>query len=153
MGHDAAAVHDVEGVPDREAEINVLLDQENAELALLFDFNEGLPDEVDDIGLNSFGRFIQQKDLWFGDQRAGNRQLLLLAAAECPAFAPEKFLQDRKDLQNPLDLAAILYPVNDQPDLQVFPNCQMRKNITSLRHETDSAARAVFRPKAVEALT
>ena len=63
LGHNRAAIHDVKTVADAKAKIQILFDQQNADLALLLDLEQRLADEVNDVGLDALGRFVQQQEL------------------------------------------------------------------------------------------
>ena len=55
---------------------------------------------LDDVGLNSLGRFIKQDNFRVGQHRAGNGELLLLAAREIATAAIEEFLQHREQVEH-----------------------------------------------------
>ena len=57
-------------------------------------------DLLDDVGLNSLGRLVEQDDLRLGQHRAGDGELLLLAARQIAAAAVEKFFQHREQLEH-----------------------------------------------------
>ena len=46
-------------------------------------------DLLDDVGLNSLGRFIEQDNFGIGQHRAGDGELLLLAARQIATTAIE----------------------------------------------------------------
>ena len=56
-------------------------------------------DLLDDVGLDALGRLVQQQDAGPRDQRAGDGELLLLAAREIAAASVAHVLQHRKQLQ------------------------------------------------------
>ena len=60
-------------------------------------------DLIDDVGLNAFGRLVEDEDLRLGEQRAADGELLLLAAGEHAAFARQKFLQDREEAEDAVE--------------------------------------------------
>ena len=67
----------------------------------------GLADLVNDVGLDAFGRLVEQQHLGMGEQRAADGQLLLLAAAQDAAFALKEILENREERQDPLHFALI----------------------------------------------
>ena len=86
--HDAAALDHEQAVGDVEREAQHLLgdDDGDARAASRISFS-ALRDVLDDRGLDAFGRLVEQQHLRVGDQRAGDRELLLLAAGEVAALA------------------------------------------------------------------
>jgi len=62
LGHNGTAIHDVKAVAHVEAEVQVLFDQKNAELVALTQLFDRLTDLVDDVRLDTLGRFVKQKD-------------------------------------------------------------------------------------------
>ena len=70
----------------------------------LLDLDQRFTDLIDDIGLDAFGRFVEQKHFGPGEQGAGDGQLLLLAAAEHAALALQHFLEHGKQFQNAVHL-------------------------------------------------
>jgi hypothetical protein len=78
---------------------------------------------------------------------AGDGELLLLSAAEHAAFALQHLFQNRKELKRAIDLAVGFRAMHHEAELEVFPDCQVRKNVTSLRHVSNPETRAVIGPK------
>ena len=71
-------------------------------------------------------------------KRAGDGQLLLLAAAEDAAFAFEHFLENGKQFQHAVHLVRCRCAVDHQADFQIFPNREIRENVPALRHITEA---------------
>ena len=71
FGHDRAAIHDVKTVANAKAKIQVLLDQQDADLAFLLDLDERVADEINDVGLDALGRLVQDQDLGVGQAARG----------------------------------------------------------------------------------
>src|SRR5579864_4956983 len=145
FGDDGAAVHDVEAVADVGAKIQVLLDQQNADFPFGFDLQQRFADLINDVRLDAFSRLVEDKNFGTGQQGAGDGELLLLAAAQDAAFALEHFFQDRKQFQHAVHLAVRFRAVHDKTELQIFPDRQVRKNITALRDVAEAEARALVR--------
>ncbi len=57
-----------------------------------------MADLLDDVGLNAFGRLVEQEHLGIAGQSAGDGQLLLLPAGEIAAHAPGHRLEHREKL-------------------------------------------------------
>src|SRR3954467_11750651 len=71
---DAAAVHDVKRVPELADEVEVLLDQRDRH-APLHEFAQDVADLLDDVGLDSLGRLVEEEDLRLADEGAADREL------------------------------------------------------------------------------
>src|SRR5436190_1192996 len=172
---DAATIHDVKAVTDINAEIEILLDQQNANLAFLlqkperaFNFFDALSvvgfaahpvstellnrltNLIDDVGLDAFGRFIKQQHFRIREQGTTNRQLLLLSTAENTAFALCHLLQHRKQLKNAIHFAVQFFALRNRADAEILPHGQVGKDVAALRNQTKSLARALFRARARE---
>ena len=65
---------------ERGDEAEILLDQQDREVAPLADRLQRFGDLVDDRGLDALGWFVEQQDLRIAAQRAGEREQLLLDA-------------------------------------------------------------------------
>ncbi len=92
LGHNRTAVREVESVTHAQTEIERLFDEQDADVPFFFNFQKRVTDEVNDVWLDAFGGFVEDQNFGVSEQRAGDRQLLLLAAAfKHPAFALEKF--------------------------------------------------------------
>src|SRR5262249_31663919 len=78
-----------------------------------------------------------------GDERPGDRELLLLAARECPGLPRPRLRHDREQLFDPVDVAlqAVLVAAAEHPELQVLRDGQLGEDATSFGYERDPAAR------------
>ena len=85
---DLAVRHQVGAVGERDGALRALLDQQHRDAALA-DLRERREDDVDDLRREAERRLVEQQDIGPGDERARDRELLLLAAGErtCPAPA------------------------------------------------------------------
>src|ERR1043165_6852661 len=144
LGHNGTAIHDVKAVAHVEAEVQVLFDQKNAELVALTQLFDRLTDLVDDVRLDTLGRFVKQKDFGIGQERARNGQLLLLPAAQDASLALGHFLEHRKELENPLDFAIKLLPLGYGADPKIIRHRQVWKDVPALRDVTDPLPNALF---------
>src|SRR5437868_616516 len=77
------------------------------------------PDLIDNVGLNALGRFIEDEDLWLGEQGAADGELLLLAAGKHSAFAGQEFLEDREKGEHTIEAAIGLFAEGDGADVEV----------------------------------
>src|SRR3981189_2431663 len=97
IGVDDAAVLDHQHtVGDVEHEAQHLLAHHDAEVAQVANFLQDLADVLDDRGLDAFGRLVQQQDLRIAGERAGDGELLLLAAGQIAAASLLELREDRK---------------------------------------------------------
>src|SRR5437763_382729 len=80
LRHYYSTVHDVKAVRHAQAEIEVLLNQQDAHLAFLADFYKGVANLVDDVWLNPFRRLVKDQDFWVRQHGPRDCQLLLLPA-------------------------------------------------------------------------
>ena len=103
LRHDAATVHDKKAVTDFETKIEVLFHKQDGYFALGFQQTQGVtnllfvvvstqpfrpklfdgvPDLINDVGLDSLRRFIQKQYFGIREQGASDGELLLLSTAE-----------------------------------------------------------------------
>ena len=88
----AAVLHDVVAVGDGRGEVEVLLDQQDGEAALL-SVRMTSPMLLDDHRRQAFGRLVEQQQVGAGAQDAADRQHLLLAARQLGALAATALLE------------------------------------------------------------
>src|SRR5262249_32274146 len=82
---DRAAIHDREMVSQLAREVEILLDQHYGDLPETAQIGDGAADVLDDRGLDTLGRLIQQKQARPHDERPADRELLLLSAGQIAA--------------------------------------------------------------------
>src|SRR6188768_3275279 len=82
-----APVHDSEIVAELAGKVEILFDQHDRHGAEAAQIGDGAADVLDDRGLDTLGRLVEQQQLWPHHQRAADRQLLLLAAGQVAAAA------------------------------------------------------------------
>src|SRR6267143_4240748 len=68
----AAVVENAELARHATREWELLLDQEYGNACFLVEFQNDIADFVDDVGLNSFGRLVENKQLRFEHKRAAD---------------------------------------------------------------------------------
>src|SRR6202140_1794221 len=90
--NDLAAIHHREGFGEFVDEVEILLDQEDGDVALVAEPCDGTADILDDRRLDTLGRLVEDEEARPGDEGAGDGELLLLAAGEIAAATPEHAL-------------------------------------------------------------
>src|ERR1700712_2125343 len=86
---DPAAIEDREPVGNGGADRQILLDEQDGETRLL-QLAQNFEQAIDDDGSKTFGRLVKQQKFWTRDERASDREHLLLASGQLAAggFAP-----------------------------------------------------------------
>src|SRR5690606_5255538 len=130
--HQAATFDDEEPVGHLHGEGQDLLGYDNGDLADLADLVQGLGDVLDDGRLYALGRLVEQQHLGIGNEGAGNRQLLLLAAGEIAPLAPTHVPQYRKQRVNIVRHALVLSVLEAR--LDVLLDRQGREDHAALWH-------------------
>ncbi len=140
LRHDPALLHDTRnGVGRTPCEFDILLDQDDRDAVLPVEADDHRFDLLDDVGLDALGRLVEQHDLGLGQQRAGDRELLLLAAGEIAAAAVEEFLQDREQVEHPARRCRHRrLGRGEGAEHQVFAHRESRQDAAALRHVGDA---------------
>ena len=94
-------------------------------------------------GWNALRRLVEHQQSWARHQSPADRQLLLLAAGQIAAAAPEHRLQHGKQIENFVGNETILPGDRGEPGFQVLLDRQQGKDLAALRHVGDPA----FRPR------
>ena len=68
--HHASTIHDREVICEFLAEIEILLDEQDAHSPFAAQKADRVADLVDDVRLNAFGRLVEDEQLRLGEQRA-----------------------------------------------------------------------------------
>src|SRR5271166_5792855 len=97
---DKAVVHDANLVADLTGDAKILLDHEDRDPGRL-DLVEAGDERADDRRREALGRLVDQEELARLDDRACDRQHLLLPARERPGARQPEFLQSRKEAEDP----------------------------------------------------
>ena len=138
-GGNRAALEDGKVISEFLAEIEVLLDEENAHVSLVTELADGLADLVDDVGLDALGGLVEDEDSGLGEENPGDGELLLLAAGEHAAFALEEIPDDGKQRENAVDRGRVrLDSLGTGPDVEVFLDGEMREDFTALGNVTEA---------------
>src|SRR6202035_1883990 len=136
-----AAVHDREIVAELAGKVEILLDEDDGDVAEAAKVGDGAADILDDRGLDAFRRLVEQQQFRPHHQRPPDRQLLLLSAGKIAAAAAEHGLQHRKQRKDVVGDVAVLARQRPEAGLEVFLDRQQWKNLAPLRHEADAFAR------------
>ena len=87
FGDDRATVQNVKVFAELPDEIEVLFDQHYGHAALNDELAQNDADLLNDVGLNAFGRLVEQQHFGIAAQGAGDGQLLLLTTGKIAAHS------------------------------------------------------------------
>ena len=131
--HDDAAVQHRVVVADVARPFEILLDDEDRHLALAAQMHKRAADVLDDRRLDALGRLVEDKEFGLRHQRAGDGELLLLAARKVAAAASQHVVEhgkERKDL-------VVDRPLGSRPRRvaghEIFAHGEQRENLAALR--------------------
>lgn len=103
--------------------VQKLLGQQDRHGPPVADLLQGRGDLLDDRWLNSLGRFVEEENPWLGDQRPGDGELLLLAAAQLAPAPLGEPRQAWEEGESGRELGVgVLSGCRLQADEQVLPN-------------------------------
>ena len=134
--------HDGKAVRGAAREVNVLLDEQHGEVLHPVQAQNHLFDFFDDVGLDAFGRLIEQKDFRFGGKRARDRELLLLPAGEHAAAAVEIMDQIGEQLGHETGDRALAVSARKGAHQDIFADRKVGDDLAALRHVGEAAAGA-----------
>src|SRR5260370_24558244 len=97
---DHAFLNDEDPLRERGDEVEVLLDQDHGEAAVVAQPLQDLDNLLDDRGLDALGRLVEKNQTRFAAKAARDRQQLLLAAGKRAAGPIEQRLEAGKFLQH-----------------------------------------------------
>ena len=100
---DAAVDHDGDVLGDRAGDADVLLDHQHRHLAVLGEAHQHLLDLADDHRREALGRLVHHQQARIGEQRARDREHLLLAAGELAAAIVLALGEAREGVVDALD--------------------------------------------------
>jgi len=95
-GDFASLVENAELAGDAAGKGKLLFDQQNGQALFLVQAQDNVANFMNDVGLDAFGRLVEDQDLWFEHQGAADRELLLLASGEIATSTPQHLLQHRE---------------------------------------------------------
>ena len=115
---------------------------------------ERLEDDVDDGRREAERRLVEQQHVGRGDERARDRELLLLAAGERAGGPAPELLDDREQLVDGGDVGvdAVAAPPPREPELEVLLDAELGEDPSSLGNERDAALGDVLRRATPERL-
>src|ERR1700686_3144639 len=105
---DGAAVHDGEMVAEAAGKVEILLDQDDGDLAERAQIGDGAADILDDRRLDAFGRLVEQEQPRPHPQGAADGELLLLAARQVAAAPAQHGFEHRKQRKYVVGHAALV---------------------------------------------
>src|SRR5262245_47570604 len=138
--HDGAALHHSEMVAEFARKVEILLDQQDGDVAQVAQVGDGAGNVLDDRRLNALGGLVEQQQPRPHDQGAAYGELLLLAAGEVAAAPAEHVVQDGKQREHVVGDGAVQAPEWREPGLEILLHGEQRKNLAALRHVGDAAA-------------
>ena len=111
---------------------------------------ERLEDDVDDARREPERRLVEQQHVGLGDERARDRELLLLAARERAGLPAAELVHDREELVDARSNAAsaAAFRRRGEAEAEVLLHRQLGEDAPALRHERDAGAGDVLRPAA-----
>ena len=112
---DLAVGHQVRAVGERHGALRALLDEQHGDAALA-DLGERLEDHVDDLRREAERGLVEQQDVGPGDERARDRELLLLAAREHAGAPAPELLDDREERVDGFDVLGARRRASGGPD-------------------------------------
>ena len=124
---DPAVDHDGDVIGDGRRDSDVLLDDENGDVALRAEPDQHLLDLGDDHRREPLGRLVHDKEMGIGDERPGDRQHLLFAAGELAATVGLSLREARKGLVHAFDRPGAFPPGGDHA--QVSSTVRDRHNL------------------------
>ena len=113
---------------------------------------ERVEDDVDDPRRETERRLVEQQDVGLRDERARDRELLLLAARERARGAASELAHDREELVGALDGLRSHRPASaaGETEPEVLLDRELAEDPPAFGHERDAAARDVLRLAAEE---
>ena len=127
-------------------EVEVLLHHDDGDALLAVEVAQQLDDRVDDGGLDALRRLVEEDQLGLGDEAAGDREELLLAARERPALAVQQGLEAREPGKDPADRLLLLAAVGRDPHADIVVDGEVREDAAPLRHVPEPEPRPFARP-------
>src|SRR5215213_11203199 len=148
---DLAALHHDEAVGQVTRELEILLDQDDRETALVPQVGDRPADVLDDRGLDAFGRLVEEEEARLHHQRACDCELLLLPTGQVAAAAAEHGFQDGEQLEDLVRQAALAPRQQGEPRFEVLLNGEKREDLAALRDIGNSERRPLIRLQARQA--
>src|ERR1700738_3880222 len=141
---DHAFLNDEDPLRERGDEVEVLLDQDHGEAAVVAEPLQDLDNLLDDRGLDALSRLVEEEQARFTAKAARDRQQLLLAAGERAAGAVEQRLEAWKFFQHLRDGVLLAPCLLAATHAQIVVDRETGENLASLRHITEPQPRAAI---------
>jgi DNA-binding NarL/FixJ family response regulator len=137
---DAPRAHDVGPVGERDRARDVLLHEQDGH-TVLSDLADRLEEAIDELRSKSQRRLVEQEQPRLREQRAGDRQLLLLASGQRARRPPERFPEDREAPEHVLEHGRRSPPIGARgpAEQQVLAYSQRAEDVAPLEDEGDAA--------------
>jgi hypothetical protein len=105
LARNAAVDHHSDAIGDVDRHADVLLDQQHGDPAAvdMCEVPQRLDHLIDDHRREALGRLVHDQHVWVEEQRAADRQHLLLAAGQLRATVAPPLGEVREELVDPLD--------------------------------------------------
>src|SRR3990172_6947595 len=134
LAFDQAGIHQIGPVDDLQAAVHVLLDQQDGHAALV-QAGDQLENLVDQGGGQPQRGLVQHEQARTGHERAGDGQLLLLAAREGGPRLLQALLEYREEVVDLIEVAPVLgsFAAGESTQAQVFLHGQAGENVAALR--------------------
>src|SRR6516225_10804615 len=116
-------------VAELARKVEILLDQHHRNLAEIAQIGDGTADILDDGRLDALGGLVEEQDARPHDQRATDRELLLLAAGEIAAPTPQHVAEHRKERKYVVRDGAVLAFQRRKAGLQILLHREQREDL------------------------
>jgi hypothetical protein len=147
LKHDPAVAHHVKPDRDFQRDGQFLFDQQDRDAAP-GNFGEQRADLLDQLWRQPFGRLVDQDQIGIAHQGAAHRQHLLLAAGEHAGRNVLPCLQIGKQPVHIGETPAAELAGALEPEFEILPHRQRRKDLPVFRHIADAAMRDLVGPQA-----
>jgi len=129
----------VSSMGNLESHMGILFHKKDGRFVFLVDFADDLKDETNNQRGKAQGRFVKEKKLGPGHERPGNRQHLLLTAAERSAGLMATVGEDREQI---IDRVQVVFdsqpvPAQEGAHIEVLRDGQLGKDMPALRYLAD----------------
>src|SRR5712692_11362965 len=126
-----------------ERDVRVLLDDEHRQAIVGIELFDDAEDLLDDRRREPERRLVQHQQARPADERAGEREHLLLSAAERAGLLVTAALQPREVPEDPRSFVPQRAPLaaNVGPHAQVLPDAELREQATPFGNVRDAGAR------------
>ena len=139
-------------VGERDRALRALLDEQDRDAAVA-DLRERREDRVDEGRREAERRLVEEEHVGRGDERAADRELLLLAAGERAGLAVAEVGEHREELVRRRErVRAVAAAASREAEPQVLLHRELAEDAPALRHERDAGPRDRLRRAAAHGL-